>query len=68
MIDWRNPTTIKAAIRLVIALLLIVGIQLPDGAEESVFGVYLALETILTFKAGKKQVVLEKKVEAIRDA
>ncbi|MBK7543232.1 MAG: hypothetical protein IPI57_16070 [Candidatus Competibacteraceae bacterium] len=28
MIDWRNLTTIKAAIRLVIALLLIVGIQL----------------------------------------
>ena len=34
MIYWCNPTTIKAAIRLVIALLLIVGIQLPDGAEE----------------------------------
>ncbi|MBK7543305.1 MAG: hypothetical protein IPI57_16440, partial [Candidatus Competibacteraceae bacterium] len=63
-----NPTTIKAAIRLVIALLLIVGIQLRRTEPKNLaFGVYLALETILTFKAGKKQVALEKKVEAIRD-
>ncbi len=68
MIDWRNPTTIKAVIRLIVAGLLIVGIQLPDGAEDSAFGFYLALETILTFKAGKTQAALEKKVGEIADA
>ncbi|MEI2771098.1 MAG: hypothetical protein V9G98_10310 [Candidatus Competibacter sp.] len=68
MIDWRNPTTIKAVIRLIVAGLLIVGIQLPDGAEDSAFGFYLALETIFTLKAGKKQAALEKKVGEIADA
>ena len=63
MIDWRNPTVIKAGIRFVIAGLLILGIQLPDGTEESAFGLYLALETVLTMKAGKKQTVLERKVD-----
>lgn len=62
-IDWRNPTVIKAGIRFVIAGLLILGIQLPEGTEESAFGFYLALETVLTLKAGKKQAVLEKKVD-----
>lgn len=68
MIDWRNPTVIKAIIRLIVAGLLIVGIQLPEGAEESAFGFYLALETILTFKAGRKAAALEKKVGEISDA
>lgn len=63
MIDWRNPTVIKAVIRFVIAGFLIIGIQLPDGTEESAFGLYLALETVLTLKAGKKQTVLERKVD-----
>lgn len=62
-IDWRNPTVIKAVIRFVIAGFLIIGIQLPDGTEESAFGFYLALETVLTLKAGKKQTVLEHKVD-----
>lgn len=62
-IDWRNPTVIKAGIRFVIAGFLIIGIQLPDGTEESAFGLYLALETVLTMKAGKKQTVLERKVD-----
>lgn len=62
-IDWRNPTVIKAAIRFVIAGLLMAGIKLPDGTEESAFGVYLALETVLTLNAGKKQTVLERKVD-----
>ena len=63
MIDWRNPTVIKAVIRFVIAGFLIIGIQLPDGTEESAFGLYLALETVLTLTAGKKQTVLERKVD-----
>jgi len=68
MIEWRNPTVIKAIIRLIIAGLLIVGVQLPDGTEESAFGIYLALETFLTMKVGKKAAAVEKKVEAITDA
>lgn len=50
---------------MVIAGLLIVGVKLPEGTEESAFGIYLALETILTLKAGKKQAALEQKVERI---
>lgn len=68
MIDWRNPTVIKAIIRMVIAGLLIVGVKLPEGTEESAFGIYLALETLLTLKAGKAAAAVEKKVEKIVDA
>ena len=63
MIDYHNPTVIKAIIRFVIAGLLIFGVQLPDGTEESAFGVYLALETVLTLSAGKKQTAVERKVD-----
>lgn len=54
MIDFRNPIAIKAMIRFVIAGLLVLGVQLPDGTEESAFGIYLALETVLTLSAAKK--------------
>lgn len=63
MIDYHNPAVIKAMIRFVIAGLLVLGVQLPDGTEESAFGIYLAFETVLTLSAAKKQTAVERKVD-----
>lgn len=51
-IDLRNPTTIKALIRLALSALLLFGVVLPDGAEETVFGIYLAIDGLLTYRVG----------------
>lgn len=62
-IDWRNPTTIKGLIRAVIGLLFVVGVAVPDGAEEQILGAILLIDSLFTFRTGKKQTVLERKVD-----